>query len=69
MSMDKPPLSTAGHTNRDVIYMRALSLIDQAAACGLVLTITTKPREPLAMGNYDMDVDVRPNHNSYRGGA
>ena len=35
-------------------------VIDVAAAAGFVVTIELRPREPLAMGNYEMISDVRP---------
>lgn len=51
-------------TNRDVIFRRAVALVELARECGLVLTIETTPREPLAMGHYDMVVGVRPARNT-----
>lgn len=37
-------------------------LVATARAAGIHVPITTVPRQPLAMGNYDMLVDVRPAH-------
>ncbi len=37
-------------------------LVDTARAAGVHVTITTVPLQPLAMGNYGMQVDVRPAH-------
>lgn len=42
------------------VMLRALELIDLAKRSGVVLTIELKPNLPLAMGNYEMVVDVRP---------
>lgn len=75
MSMDQatPRLrqleGPTGMTSAEIIYMRALSLVELARECGLVLTINTQPRHPLSMGNYDMHVDVRTSNKAYRGAA
>lgn len=45
---------------QEVILRRATALVELARECGFVLTIETQPREPLAMGYYDMVVGVRP---------
>lgn len=50
----------ADETNREVILRRAVALVELARECGMVLTIETKPRQPLMMGFYDMEVSVRP---------
>lgn len=44
-----------------VIYVRmeAERLVKSALAVGVVLTIDTQPRQPLAMGNYDLLVQTR----------
>lgn len=47
-------------TPADHVKAMAKMVIDHAKQSGLVVTITTAPRSPLAMGNYDMVVDVRP---------
>ena len=38
---------------------RAQELVRQALSDGVVITISIAPRQPLAMGNYDLAVDVR----------
>ena len=38
---------------------RAADLVDSAAATGRILTIFLRPRQPLAMRNYDVVIDVR----------
>ena len=45
---------------REVVLNRAATLVQFARECGVVLTIDTQPRVPLAMGHYDMVVGVRP---------
>ncbi len=42
------------------IELLAEQLVHMAKLADAVVTITLKPRQPLAMGNYDMVVDVRP---------
>lgn len=54
------------HTNQEAIVAMASELVAVAKSCGLVLTISTKPRQPLAMGNYDMVVGLRPLRNTVR---
>lgn len=44
----------------------ARALSELANLSGLVLTVETKPAQPLAMGNYTITVDVRPSHEAYR---
>lgn len=46
----------------------AALLISQAEALGMVVTITTEPNVPLAMGNSRMVPDVRPGPVYYRKG-
>ena len=48
------------HTNQEAIVAMAQELVAVAQRCGFVLTIDTKPRQPLAMGNYDTVIDLRP---------
>lgn len=43
----------------NIIYAKALELVQQAKKEGVVLTIKTRPKTPLAMGNHCMHVDVR----------
>jgi hypothetical protein len=43
----------------ELIHLKAEALIDLAISEGVVLTIETKAREPLAMGNYDIVVETR----------
>ena len=45
--------------NQEAITHVAHEIVELAQRCGLVVTIEIKPREPLAMGNYDMVVDAR----------
>lgn len=42
------------------IHRAALNLVTEAQRCGVVVTIDTTPRHPLAMGNYWMQASVRP---------
>lgn len=42
------------------IHCAALNLVTEAQRCGVVVTIDTTPRPPLAMGNYWMQASVRP---------
>lgn len=39
---------------------RAEHLVSEAAKHGVVLTVSQAPLKPLAMGNYETVVDVRP---------
>lgn len=48
------------YTNQEAIVAMATELIAVAQRCGFVLTIDIQPRQPLAMGNYDTVVDLRP---------
>lgn len=53
----------------DVVHFlmtAAQMLTDTAGAYGLTLTINTTPRQPLAMGHYDMECELRPSHAAYR---
>lgn len=43
-----------------IIKERAEQLVQDAVRWGVVLTISLKPLEPLAMGNHKMVVDVQP---------
>lgn len=47
-------------TNLSAIQTKAAQLVKEAAQCGAVVTIETRPTLPLAMGRYEMVVDVRP---------
>lgn len=42
------------------IRLHAESVLKVAAELGVVLTIEQRPRQPLAMGNYEHVVSVRP---------
>lgn len=53
-------------TPADHVKAMAQMVIDHAKQSGLVVTITTAPRSPLAMGNYDMVVDVRPTRQAFQ---
>lgn len=45
--------------NMTAIRAAALALVRQAELAGVVVTIETVPKVPLAMQNYSMEVDVR----------
>lgn len=45
--------------NELTLRMRAKALIAEAKAVGCVVTISTAPLEPLAMGHYEIVIDVR----------
>jgi len=45
---------------REVLNLAEL-LVFTAMNCGLVVTVETVPLAPLAMGHYDLKVNVRPN--------
>jgi hypothetical protein len=47
-------------TNAASIKQLANGLVSLAADMGLVLTIEQRPIQPLAMGNYETVVSVRP---------
>lgn len=48
------------HTNLEAIKWKAEQLVALAKQVNVVLTIETVPQQPLAMGNFEMHVDVRP---------
>lgn len=48
------------------IASAARTLSELANLSGLVLTIETSPKLPLAMGNYQIEVKVRLSHQAYR---
>lgn len=52
---------------RQALLHEAAVLISCAEALGMVVTITTAPNVPLAMGNTRMVPDVRPGSRIYRG--
>lgn len=45
---------------------RAKTLTDLAGLYGFVLTINTSPKQPLSMGNYEMQCELRVSHDVYR---
>lgn len=47
----------------------AQALSELANSAGLILTIETRPKAPLAMGNYIIVVGVRSSHAAYRSQA
>jgi len=49
-----------------MIANAALKLAEFAFECGFTLTIETVPRKPLALGNYDLEIEVRESHANYR---
>lgn len=50
----------------DMIFDAAQELVLQAAQNGLILTIETAPKHPLAMGNYTQNINLRPHNKLYR---
>lgn len=52
--------TTDSENMREVVLNRAVALVQFARECGMVLTIETQARQPLAMGHFDMVVGVRP---------
>lgn len=52
--------TTDSENMREVVLTRAAALVQLARECGMVLTIETQPRQPLAMGHFDMVGGVRP---------
>lgn len=44
----------------DFIKEQADRFIEFVSDMGFVLTVELKPKQPLAMGNYEMVADVRP---------
>lgn len=56
----KKPLS-----NLDVIRA-AVTLAADARACGVVLTITQRPLQPLAMGHHEDEVEISEVRNAAR---
>lgn len=60
-------------TNMTTIQAAAQALVHQAQLAGVVVTIETVPRLPLAMGSFDMQVQVRlargPQGDAKQGGA
>lgn len=52
------------NTGTEIVLTRAAALVEFARECGVVLTIETHARQPLAMGYYDMVVGVRPARNT-----
>ncbi len=53
-------LQLARMETRDGIKDMVETLVKSASELGLVLTVTQQPRKPLAMGNYETVVEVRP---------
>lgn len=54
---------------RDMLYYQArvAALLRAALAEGVVITVTNPPALPLAMGNYNLEVDVRALRNFEEG--
>jgi len=50
----------------DGLMERAKALTDLAGEYGFVLTIDTYAKEPLAMGHYGMECELRLSHDVYR---
>jgi antitoxin component HigA of HigAB toxin-antitoxin module len=48
------------------ILKLANNLCELASDYGVVLTIRTEPRKPLAMGNYDLLIELSSSHTMYR---
>lgn len=51
----------------DGLMKGAKLLTDLANSYGFVLTISTSPKQPLAMGNYEYECELRVSHDVYRG--
>lgn len=49
------------------LHLGAKILTETASAYGFVLTIETAPKQPLAMGNYEYQCELRVSHDVYRG--
>ena len=47
-------------TNAEKIKLMAEQLVKLAAKDGFVVTVEQRPLKPLAMGNYETVVEVRP---------
>jgi len=45
------------------LQMEAQRMVDYSRRNGLVLTISLESRQPLAMGSYDMCIDIREARN------
>ena len=54
------------NSNLENLKWKAQQLVDLAKQVGAVITIETVPNKPLAMGNHEMRVDVRPANEIYR---
>lgn len=52
-----PHLFEADHGS--IVWKRAKGLVEYADEHGFVVTIDLKPKDPLAMGNYEHVVNVR----------
>lgn len=50
----------------DCLMKGAKLLTDLASSYGFVLTISTSPKQPLAMGNYKYECELRVSHDVYR---
>lgn len=48
------------------IAKAAVALSTLAQLNGFIVTINTSPLQPLAMGNYQIDIEIRPSHQAYR---
>ena len=51
-----------------LIHQQALDLVERARFYGVVITVETEPRLPLAMGNYRMVVHTRASRELYAKG-
>lgn len=72
MTLDTTPLPDTIETPEELkkvidgLMLGAELLTDTAAAYGFVLTIQTVPKQPLAMGNYEYQCELRISHDIYR---
>jgi hypothetical protein len=44
----------------EIVKMMVIETLRVAKSFGMFVTIETKPRQSLAMGNYDLHYDIRP---------
>ncbi|MBU3577534.1 hypothetical protein [Polynucleobacter sp. UK-Kesae-W10] len=51
---------------QQVLAERAIALVQLADALGFTLTIETEACKPLALGHYDLKIEVRESHANYR---
>jgi hypothetical protein len=65
LDTDKPAMLGGQSTELTAIAESAQRVVRAADALGVVLTISQRPRLPLAMGNYETMIEVRPARGCY----